>query len=215
MASHFSKRVAENILPLSDAKELREAFKEWLYTGNLQDNENVDESCKLCGHPAIRYEFQIWNKVTGATLWAGSECIKKFAIAVRLADGTVLTGARAAETVDADRTKLEEVARQRGVANALSALRNRDVDCREMLTGIAKHYEKNGAMTPKQLSSVLWRLEVMQIPFRHSDFKLKIRKDKEKDQLLTMEQWKLAAMWPCLSSAQRAWCRERRDDCPA
>ena len=45
--SIYPQRVVDNILPLSQAGTLPEAFKEWSFTGETEDHEQAIEECEL------------------------------------------------------------------------------------------------------------------------------------------------------------------------
>lgn len=60
-----------------EKKNFLVAKNEWYYDG-LHDNENAEFDCQLCGHPEIRYEYTIINKLNGNKLIVGSSCINKF-----------------------------------------------------------------------------------------------------------------------------------------
>ena len=78
----YLQRVADNILPLSVAGTLPEAFKEWYFTGRTEDHEQAIEDCQLCNQEQLRYHFEIENQHTHHHLWVGSQCILKFKVAV-------------------------------------------------------------------------------------------------------------------------------------
>ena len=50
IVSTYPQRVAGNILPLSIAGTLPEAFSEWFFTEYTIDHESADEDCELCNH---------------------------------------------------------------------------------------------------------------------------------------------------------------------
>jgi len=62
---------------------------------------------------------------------------------------------------------------------------------------------QRGAFTPKQLGVLLWRLDKHGIPYKKSYLKMVIRRDREKAQLLSMADWKIRKLWPCMSESQR------------
>ena len=80
--STYPQRVADKILPLSQAGTLPEAFKEWIFTGETEDHEHAIEECQLCNQEQLRYHFKIANRYTHKNLWIGSQCILKFKVAV-------------------------------------------------------------------------------------------------------------------------------------
>lgn len=65
------------IMRYSDASTFEEAVSQWTITRSA-----IDHSCKsecVCGKENIKYLFEIYNPVTGATLFPiGSRCIRKF-----------------------------------------------------------------------------------------------------------------------------------------
>ena len=82
MSQTYSQRVRENILPLSVANTLPEAFEEWFFTEDTIDHEKAIEDCQLCDQEQLRYHFKIENEYTNKALWVGSQCILKFQVAV-------------------------------------------------------------------------------------------------------------------------------------
>ena len=72
MVSTYPQRVADNILPLSIAGVLPEAFREWYFTEHTIDHETAEEGCELCNHEELRYHFEIKNRHTNHTLMVGS-----------------------------------------------------------------------------------------------------------------------------------------------
>jgi hypothetical protein len=203
-------RVAENILPYSEAEDVEEAIKEWYYTGEMYDLEEAYETCQLCGHEGIRYQFEIENESTHYTLLIGSECITKFSIPAMGEDGELLGREATRKKVHQDRTKLIVDAKRRRLINALVTLASKDseIDINDFI----KYVGNRSKFTPKQASLLVWRLGKHGIPFRKSDFKIGLRQLNEKHQLRTMELWKLKQIWPCLSPSQKQWCEEHRDD---
>jgi hypothetical protein len=80
--STYPQRVRENILPLSVAETLPEAFEEWSFADETIDHEEPVETCQLCNQEELRYHFKIRNALTAHTLWVGSKCILKFGVSV-------------------------------------------------------------------------------------------------------------------------------------
>ena len=198
----WAQRAARNILPLSHEKsDLAMALREWRYEGGFHDLEAPDADCELCDHPDIRYQFEIRNRLTGARLQIGSECINRFGIRATDDDGTELdaTGTRA--KVSRDRRTLIDDARRKRVITALVALAQADPDF-SILSFIDYHQDR-GAFTPKQLATLLWRLEKFRVPIDPRDFKLTIRRGREKTQLREMADWQIERLVPAMSPTQR------------
>ncbi len=195
------ERVEENLCPLSVSSNVAEALEEWFYTGDAFDLEKPVETCQLCNHPDIRYQFLIRNEHTEHELLIGSEFITKFGIAAVDKWGSRLDEEATHRQVRSDRNKLISDAKKRAVANVLVALAGQDdeFDIESFIT----YVRDRGAFTPKQLSLLIWRLDKYNIEYNKADFKLTARRDREKRQLLQMEDWRVKKLWPCMSSSQR------------
>lgn len=213
LSPSYLRRVAANILHLSrDQVDVVEALKEWEYRGDKSDVEEAVEKCQLCDHYPIRYQFKIVNRFTKHRLEIGSECITRFDVAVIDEEGVQQRGVLAAKIVAKDRRKLEEESRRRTVRRALVRLAKMDQLIKsEMLDSIAEAADDRG-LSPKQASLVVWRLEANGIELPLSYLKVMLKKDAEKDALLSMEDFKLKQLWPCLTAAQQRWYQERKPE---
>lgn len=208
----WASRAAASILPLSrEQNDLAIALKEWRYTGNFHDLEIAEETCELCSHPDIRYQFEIGNLHTEHTLLVGSECINRFGITATDDKGSTLSVAESKKKVGRDRRKLVEDARKRRVVNNLVALVSADEKFANF-DSFLDYLQKRGAFTPKQMALLLWRMNANGIKYRPSDFKIILRRDREKDQILAMDDWQRDLLWPCLSSSQKKWLEKALDD---
>jgi hypothetical protein len=197
-------RAAANLFPLSKEQiSLAKALMEWRYTGNYHDLEAPSADCELCDHPNIRYQFEIGNLRTAETLLIGSECINRFGIAATDEEGRVLSAVDTRRKVGRDRRKLVENARSRAVMNSLVALAH--VDKEFDIRSFIDYLQDRGAFTPKQLSLLLWRLNRSKISHHPKDFKLTIRRNREKRQLRELKDWERSRIEPCLSEPQRAF----------
>lgn len=202
----WASRAANNLMPLSREQEsLAAALREWRYTGNCYDLEEPVEICQLCDHPDIRYQFDIRNLFTGKSLLVGSECINRFGIAATDEEGRTLDAAESRSRVGRDRRKLIDDARKRRVINALVVLANTDEELQ--ISNFIEYLQERGAFTPKQLSLLLWRFDTHRIPHDVKDFKISIRRNREKAQLREMKQRQIKRIWPCLSPSQRKFVR--------
>jgi hypothetical protein len=204
----WSKHVAESILPRSREKtNLRNALQEWRYTGNVTDLERPIETCQLCGHPDIRYQFEIQNRHTNAHLLIGSECIKRFDISAIDETGNVLDRAATHAKVGRDRQKLIDDARERRMMKSLIRLAHIETDV-NIDSFIGYYREKRGAFTPKQLLYLFDLMMKHEIDFQKEDFKMVIKRGREKDQLAAMEPCDIEQLWECMSVGQRKWYDE-------
>jgi hypothetical protein len=207
----YLPRIKRTLFPLShERNDFRKAISEWDYTGKYRSNDDCCAGCGLCGHPGLRYEFEIRNRCTGATLFVGSECIKKFQIRATDYERRKLSAIETQHKVADDRRQLQKVARDRYVVSKLleATKADNEFDLEDFLT----YWTEHGAFTPNQLSFLFWRLGESAIPYECASFKVKIRRSRERDQLSSMPGWKLEKIWPALSPSQRRWCsRNRRD----
>ena len=206
----WARRSAANILPLSVEKaRLADAVKEWLYSGDMYDLEAPIDKCELCDHPDIRYQFKIVNRLNGNELLVGSECINKFGISATDDHGNILDRDESRRKVSRDRRYLVNEARKRRLVNALVELSTHEktFDIDSFVTYVLDR----DAFTPSQLAFLLWRLDKHRIAYSPADFKITIRRDREKDQLREMESWKIKRLWPSMSKGQRAWVRQHTD----
>ncbi|KND47718.1 MAG: hypothetical protein AB201_02155 [Parcubacteria bacterium C7867-006] len=201
-------KVSENIFPLSlEQKDIKKALTEWIYEGNFYDLETPSELCQLCNHPDIRYQFEIRNKNTSSTLLIGSECVTRFGgIVVVDGQGNTVEIKEAKKRVAKDKNKLIRDAETKSVINTLVTLGSYDHEFD--ISNFLKYYQERMAFTPNQLSTILWRIEKHKVYFNKSHFKLTIKREREKQQLLNMEDWKLKKLFPCLSSSQKKFIQD-------
>jgi len=192
----YPKRVAENILPLSVAKNLSEAFKEWYFTDCTEDHGDAIEDCELCNQEQLRYHFEIKNEHTKHTLMVGSSCILKFDVAV-LDEGIVLEKSKAKRKLN----KLMEDMRLKSCINALTKLAEKENS--DILSNALDYYLKNKKLTPKFAFVVMWRLKKNDIDHHPSFFKVALRRNKHQDDLEEMEESRVHLIWPCLTHSQK------------
>ena len=205
----WAQRAARNMLPHSREKSrLPAALKEWRYEGGFHDLEAPEADCELCDHPDIRYQFEIRNRFTDARLQIGSECINRFGISATGDDGEELDAAGTRKKVGRDRRTLVDEARIKRVITALVALAQADPEFK--ILAFIDYLQDRGALTPKQLVLLLWRFEKLRVPFDVRDFKLTIRRDREKVQLLEMADWQIERLLPAMSPSQREFLAEAR-----
>ena len=198
-------KVKNNIFPLSVEKgDIVRALEEWEYRGDMVDLEVAVESCQLCGQQSIRYQFEIINKLTKEDLLIGSECITRFGgVQVLDASGNALVNVEARKKVNKDKRKLVTDAQTRSLLNSLVMLGGKDDQFN--IASFESDYKDRGAFTPRQLFTILWRMDKFKIPHNSAYFKLSLRKESYKTDLLSMEVWKVKRLLPCLSLNQRKY----------
>ena len=206
----WAANAAKNIFPLSNEKaNLGKALPEWEYRGVTYDLETPQEICQLCDHEDLRYQFEINNKENGNSLLIGSECITKFSsITVLDEKGNALSITEAKQKVAKDRRKLITDAQTKSLLNSLVELAKKEEQFD--ISSFEADYKRRKAFTPKQLATLFWRFEKHQVPFNKSYFKIHIRRQKDKDALLALQDFQLEKMWPCLSPSQKKYVRKNR-----
>lgn len=200
-----------NLVPLSCSSELATALREWAYVlGAYNDLAPETGSCELCTYEPIRYEFLIHNAQTNRQLWVGSECIKRFGLEGRSVEGARLSPAQTAKLVSRDRGRMVSDARRRRLVDALVALAQVDHDFR--IESFIDYVQERGAFTPAQLNTLFWRLDKHGIAHNKRDFRLVMRREREKDQLRTMKDWRVTKLLPAMTPSQRTWVSKNRPD---
>ena len=206
---NWMERVKRNVFPVSNEKyNIRKALDEWEYEGSMYDVEIADEICELCGQPNIRYQFEIINVLNNNSLLIGSECITRFKISVIDQSGKKMSFEEAKKKVMKDKSRLVTEAKEKRVLNTLVALAAKDNEFN--IENFIQYYKERKAFTPNQLALLISRLERQRIDFKKSHFKLTIKRNREKEQLLIIEDWKLRRIWDCLSNSQKQFVLERR-----
>lgn len=72
----YWSKIRAKILSCSSTQDVEAALKEWSRNGAAWVSPNG--TCQLCGHHPISFHFPIKNRVTGANLVVGSECIYNY-----------------------------------------------------------------------------------------------------------------------------------------
>ena len=196
MATTYPQRVRDNILPLSVGETLPEAFEEWSFTERTIDNETPIETCQLCDHEELRYQFEIRNALTKHSLLVGSQCILKFNLSV-FEDGRRLSPADSKKKLD----RLTQKMRLESCIKSLGELAKSEDN--EILINALEFYVKNKYLTPKYAFVVFWRLRQNNIDHSPTFFKINIKKQKYKNDLRNMPISRVHVIWPALSSSQR------------
>lgn len=204
---NYPQRVRDNILPLSVASALPEAFEEWSFTERTIDHEEPIETCRLCDKEEVRYHYEIKNALTNKRLWVGSQCILQFNISV-FEQGRRLSLAQSKKKLD----RLLHQMRLRSCVNALQKLAASERN--KILTNAVAYYTKNKYLTPKFAFVVLWRLQHHRSDHSPSFFKVNLKKNRYKDDLSEMELSRVHVIWPALSSSQRRLALEMGHSAP-
>lgn len=200
----------KNLLPLSESSNFKIALTEWNYTGNIEDVELATEVCDLCNHPNIRYKFEITNKYSNNNLYVGSECICKFGILGISEDGTEITQCETVRQVNSHKRKFIEDKKIQHVLNSLILLSTKDFEFADKAQNFYDYYQERSAFTPKQLNLLIYKLNKNDIKYNKKCFKMIIKRDREKQQLLDMKDYQVRNVWDCMSTSQKNFYLERK-----
>lgn len=196
MTTPYTQNVRDNILPLSNAETLPDAFKEWQFTGYTIDHEKPIAQCQLCNQEELRYHFEIENLYTNEKLLVGSQCILKFQIAV-YENGRLLDKSSA-------RKKLNNLTKKMHLDFCIKALTKlAQKENNEKLFNALKFYKQNEYLTPKYANLAFWKLSVNKIDHNPAFFKINLAKSKYKIDIMGMESFKIKRIWPALTSSQK------------
>lgn len=73
-----------------------------------------------------------------------------------------------------------------------------------------EYYSDNGAFTPNQLVLLVWQFKENDIEYRITDFKIKIRRNREKEQLRKMPEWRVKQIWGCMTTSQKEYYEKNK-----
>jgi hypothetical protein len=157
----------------TDATSFIEMVKQWTFTGEVSDFGGTDEwgrqipmdqypDCELCGQKYIRWGYIIKNASTGQQLMVGSKCILHFNI-----------------TTEEELNKAAQRFRSKRKESKTLELVNRINKPK-----LAEYFGRHKAFTPKQVVFIYYESQRQGIPFNPIDFKIKLRKEVERDQAL-------------------------------
>jgi len=192
----YSKRVRDNILPLSIGNTLPEAFEEWSFTEEQIDHEEPCATCGLCDKDSLRYHFRIRNALTNKRLWVGSHCILKFGLSV-FENGQRLSPKDAKKKLD----RLTQQMRLEACLKALGKLAQAEKG--SIIATALEYFRKNKFLTPRLASVVLWQLDARGIDHSPSFFKVTLKRDLHKQDLKALKPTMFRYVWPALTPAQR------------
>lgn len=193
----YIERVRHNLLPLSVAQNLDDAFAEWFFTGHLKDWEDPIMSCEMCEHLQLRYHFRIKNKFTNHTLDVGSKCILKWGVVVRDSDGRILDVAGASQELN---RAIQNLQMQKCLEALDKAAANDD---NPMLQRALDFYREHGCLTPRFAYIVLWCLQTNKIDHTPASFKISLKLPGARHSLEGMPSTRLHLIWPALSLSQQ------------
>jgi len=206
--------VKQTLLPKSQEQhDLEKAMKEWYWDKTVFDvvpddfdrNGNSPEayfvSCELCHHYPLRYIYRIENRKTHESLWIGSECYKKFDDEFFKTGYSTEEHSKNVQKLIRERHKNLE---KQNVHYCLDQLLR--IKDQKFVTSLKDYYDEHGAFTPNQLKMIISILASLKIDHNPKFFKIKIRRQREKDQLLHLDETIVKnTLWIYLSEHQKIW----------
>jgi len=196
MEDKYVFQARKNILPLSLADNLPEAFKEWSFTEIVYDHVTPKADCELCNRERLRYHFEIKNDFTGEKLWVGSSCILRFGLSV-YDDGEVLSNKKAKQKLDALTRKMQ----LDSCIKSLEILVQKEND--QILWNALEYYKREKKLTPKYAAVVFWRMQENKVDYQAGFFKIALRKHQHKCDLKQLKTYQVHGFWKALTSPQR------------
>ena len=209
--SNWIENVSNKLKELSENKhDFKKAIAEWFYYGEVNDLEQDREDCELCGHPEIRYQFEIKNNLTENSLQIGSECIKKFNLTSIDNDGFWLNPNQTKIKVDKDKRTLIRQSKESRTIRLLAKLSALDDEFN--LSETLNYYTLDReCFSPKYLKFIFWRFKKVGVPVDKKLFKVSLRRNREKEQIREMEAWELKIIKPSFTKQQLNLVRSLTD----
>lgn len=196
-----SEAARSNLLSRSrEQDDFETAGGEWLWSGDFIDHGLPAETCELCTHSGLRYHYKIVNTQTGTSLWVGSDCILRFDIAVYGDDGELLEG-------KTKQKKLDDKIREARINQALEPLRELWPKVGQAEQGLvrtrAKLIKEQRAFSPGELLSLFNQLTEHGIAYDPRLYKVTLRSERDKHQLLGMSEADCRIIWDSLADRQK------------
>ncbi len=191
----FTHRARASLLPLSrERQSLAAACAEWAYTGAARDVAALPQPCAVCTRDGRHVLYELANGGTGATLWVGRECVVRFRCG---GDATPTTRDRARDDGRAarDRGRMDRV---RATLRAIRAVEP-TFNAASMIAAV----ERLGRFTPSQLDLAARFLVRHGIAWDPADFRVSIRRDEHRRQLLDLPLWRYERIRRALSPEQQ------------
>lgn len=195
------KAARDNLIPLSQKQDdVKVALAEWHHTGVVHDYGMPIETCQLCRKESLRYHFEILNSKTENTLLVGSKCIERFDIAVYGEGGKLLEGKDKTKKLQDEITALK---REKTVQILRDLWQAADKKNRSFVETCARKIKNADGLSPKEVLLLFNLLTQHEISFDPLSYKITLRADRHKDQLLVMSEQDRNIVWEALTDKQR------------
>lgn len=215
----YASRVIAKLGPYSVSKSFPQLLREWYATGYMEDIEEAEEECDVCGHMHIRYLFQIKNHLNGNVRdQSGSQCILKFdEIGVQVGDKIVYDPAEKSKALDEFIRRHHAAVRKEFARQVWAGLQGKDTPrainaMRSISADIYHHSDENGLLTPRQFSVFVWASKIAGVQVRLLPFQgiMNLRKGKSKDQLGDLRSHQIEDIKGALTPSQLAILERER-----
>lgn len=199
------KNSMRNIFLLSEEKkDFKAAIKEWAFTGEIVDHEAPIETCKLCEHEAVRYHYEIENKLQNS-LWVGSSCIEKFDITIYDSDGNEVTKNKEAYLIEQAKKKhVNGVFDKLIHTKPIGKISRNGVEFRkiELDEGCKNDFVKDGKVNARILNYLFMRCDEENIFYEKRFFSLSLHSQENKDKLISLNLVQFERIKAALSTSQ-------------
>jgi hypothetical protein len=197
------KKSEKNLTALSISGDFSEALKEWKFSGDVIDHGDASVDCEMCGHPELRYHFEIKNKLKSTSLWVGSSCIARFQ-EIELLDEEgnwlISENSRTSELKRQLKLKLSNL-----VLEPLRILWKSYPDeskARSNIEKIVKKFNSQGTFSPQELILLFNGLDQNSIPYERQRFKVNLRTKENRAYVFKLSQNELFKLQPCFTNEQ-------------
>ena len=115
----------------------------------------------------------------------------------------LLNKSESRKRVKQDKRYLINESKKRDLIKELVQLAGIDKDL--SIENFITYVQDRGAFTPNQMALLYWRFKKSNIAINSSLYKIVIKRNREKYQLLEMEDWKVKEIWSILTQSQKTW----------
>lgn len=176
---------------------------EWRFTGCARDNLGAGAECAICGRHHLRYQYQIQNRHTHHTSWAGESCLLHSGI-IGYVNGNPVSGddlkpairdARQAMAMAMAVSSLEGVAAQNG---------------HPALSGALATLKESGFVSPKQAAAIFYAASKEGLGMPSGLMKVTLKRKKHQEQVIEMDEKLFALLIEGLDTQSRATAEKIR-----
>ena len=200
--SIWYKRAKAKLLKLSQSTIFKDAMREWKFTWLVVDHGAPIETCQLCGHPDVRYHYEIFNATTDEVLQVGSECIKKFGSIIVVDDDghEILDPIKRAKRLD-EILKLLRVEAMLKPLRELYRLSNEVT--KNFILRAVNYFKSKKGFAPRDLEQLFRGMTDAGVSFHPKTYKVALRSWDDRGQLRHMDSEGLQLIFQAMSKSQK------------